>query len=264
MASCRHPLRRQIALLELPPLEVKRYAALLRRSWWIVALATLVAAIAAYGVSKAMTPMFRATTVLSAGASVNASGNASQYIALTTGGLLNQYARALSSRTLAQQVSEALKLDIPAERLQSEIKAVPTTQDLTIRVDVEDRDPNRARLVANKLAELFVKQKQEEANKAAAVLGGQHDTVLVSILDPAVTPKSAVKPKTKVNVAAAAILGLVIGVLIVFLADWFDDTLRDPVEAETLLDTRILAAIPQLKSKRGMASLGSPTAVGEE
>ena len=211
-----------------------------------------------------MTPMFRATTVLSAGASVNASGNASQYIALTTGGLLNQYARALSSRTLAQQVSEALKLDIPAERLQSEIKAVPTTQDLTIRVDVEDRDPNRARLVANKLAELFVKQKQEEANKAAAVLGGQHDTVLVSILDSAVTPKSAVKPKTKVNVAAAAILGLVMGILIVFLADWFDDTLRDPSEAETLLDTRILAAIPQLKGKRGAASRGTPTAVGED
>jgi succinoglycan biosynthesis transport protein ExoP len=199
---------------------------------------------AAYSVSKAMTPMFRATTILGAGASVGASGNASQYIALTTGGLLNQYAKALSTRTLAQQVSEALKLDIPAERLQGQIKAVPTTQDLTIRVDVEDSDPNRARLVANKLAELFVKQKQEDANKAAAVLGGQHDTVLVTVLDPAYTPKAPIKPKTKVNVAAAGILGLVLGVLAVFLADWFDDTLRDASEAEELLDTRILAAIP--------------------
>ncbi len=131
---------------------------------------------------------------------------------------------------------------------------MPTTQDLTIRVDVEDRDPNRARLVANKLAELFVKQKQEEANKAAAVLGGQHDTVLVSILDPAVTPKAPIKPKTRVNVLAAGILGLVLGVLVVFALDWWDDTIRDPGEAESLLDARILATIPQLKNKRGAYS----------
>jgi len=243
-------------------LELKRYAALLRRSWWVVALVTIVAMASAYGVSKATTPTFRATTTLGAGASVGASGNASQYIALTTGGLLNQYARTLTTRTLAQQVSEALKLDIPAAKLQSEIKAVPTTQDLTIRVDVEDRDPNRARQVANKLAELFVKQKQEEATKGAAVLGGQHDTVLVSVLDPAVTPAAPIKPKTRVNVGAAAILGLIVGVLIVFLADWFDDTLRGPAEAESLLDTRILAAIPHSKNGKRV-NVASRTAVAE-
>lgn len=215
----------------------------------------------AYGVSKATKPVFRATTTLGAGASVGASGNASQYIALTTGGLLNQYARALTTRTLAQQVSEQLKLDIPAEKLQAEIKAVPTTQDLTIRVDVEDHDPTTARLVANKLAELFVKQKQEEANKGAAVLGSQHDTVLVSVLDPAITPRAPIKPQTKVNVAAAGILGLIIGVLIVFVADWVDDTVRGPGEAESLLDTRILASIPQLKAgKRAYGRIPSPAA----
>jgi capsular polysaccharide biosynthesis protein len=245
-------------------LELKRYAALLRRSGWVVALVTIVAMASAYGVSKATTPIFRATTTLGAGASVGASGNASQYIALTTGGLLNQYARTLTTRTLAQQVSETLKLDIPAEKLQSEIKAVPTTQDLTIRVDVEDRDPNRARQVANKVAELFVKQKQEEATKGAAVLGGQHDTLLVSVLDPAVTPAAPIKPKTKVNVGAAGILGLIVGVLIVFLADWFDDTLRGPSEAENLLDTRILAAIPRSKNgKRPHAAMPSSAAARE-
>lgn len=244
-------------------MEVKRYAAILQRSWWIVALVAVVAMVCAYGISKAMTPTFRATTTLGAGASVSASGNASQYIALTSGGLLNQYAKTLTSRTLAQQVSEALQLDIPAEKLQSEIKAVPTTQDLTIRVDVEDSNPNRAKDVANKLAALFVQQKQGEATKAAAVLGGQQDTVLVSVIDPAVTPKAPFKPKTRTNVAAAAILGLVLGCLAVFLVDWLDDTVRDPGEAETLLDTRILAAIPRVKDKAKRYASSSRTAVGQ-
>jgi capsular polysaccharide biosynthesis protein len=245
-------------------LELKRYAALLRRSWWIVALVVFVAAASAYGVSKATRPVFRATTYLMASASVGASGNASQYISLTSGGLLNGYARALTTRTLAQQVSEQLKLDIPAEKLQSEIKAVPTTTDLTIRVDVEDHDPTTARLIANKVAELFVKQKQEEATKGAAVLGSQHDTVLVSVLDPAITPQAPIKPKTKVNVAAAGILGLLVGVLVVFVTDWLDDTVRGPGEAESLVDTRILAAIPQLKAgKRSYARTPATAAAGE-
>jgi len=178
--------------------------------------------------------------------------------------LLNQYAKTLTSRTLAQQVSDSLQLDMPAEKLQSEIKAVPTTQDLTIRVDVEDSDPHRARDIANTLASSFVKQKQSEATKAAAVEGSQHDTVLVSVIDPAFTPAAPVRPKTKTNVLAAAILGVIGGALIVFVVDWLDDTLRGPGEAETLLETRVLAAIPRMKNK-GKRDDGSPapTAVGE-
>lgn len=216
----------------------------------MVALVAIVATAAAYGVSKATQPVFRATVRLAAGASLGASGNASQYISLAQGGLLNQYASALSTRTIAQQVSEALQLDIAPETLQSHIRAVPTTQDLTIRVDVEDTDPNRAKAVANKLAELFVQQKEAEATKAAAVLGGQRDTVLVSVQDAAVTPRNPIKPNTRVNMLAAAILGLLVGMLIVLLLEWWDDTVQGPAEAESLLDTRILAAIPRAPRPR--------------
>jgi len=241
-------------------LEVKRYATLLVRNWWVVALATVVAMAAAYGISKATKPIFRATVQLAAGASVSASGNASNYIALTTGGLLNSYASALSTRSIAAQVSDALKLDLPPEKVQGEIKAVPSNQDLTIRVDVEDTDANRARDIANKLAQLYVQQKEAEATKAAAVLGGQQDLVLVSIQDPAVTPLRPIKPNTRVNVAAAAILGVIVGVLVVLGLDWVDDTVHGASEAETLLDTRVMAAIPDFGHGRGKRSYGRPSA----
>jgi len=116
-------------------LELKRYAALLQRSWWIVALVMLAAMAASYGVSKAPRPVFRAPPTLAVGASVGASGNASQYIALTTGGLLNQYARALTARTLAQQVSEQLKLDIPAEKLQSEMGVIEQNMQMISKLE---------------------------------------------------------------------------------------------------------------------------------
>lgn len=218
-----------------------------------MALVAIVAMASAYGISKSMKPVFRATVKLAAGASLGASGNASQYISLTQG-LLNQYASDLSTRSMAQKVSDSLKLDIAPEKLQGEIKAVPSTQDLTIRVDVEDTDPNRAKAVANQVANLFVQKTEADATNAAAVQGGQRDTVLASVQDPAVTPQRPIKPNTRVNVAAAGILGVIIGVLIVFGIDWLDDTVRGAAEAETLLDTRILAAIPQMtkaRAKRG-------------
>src|SRR5438552_3148898 len=111
--TTRQTARSHACLIRSRPLELKRYAALLRRSWWVVALVVVVAMASAYGISKAMTPMFRATVTLGAGASVSASGNASQYISLSQG-LLNQYARELGSRTLAQKVSDALQLDYAA------------------------------------------------------------------------------------------------------------------------------------------------------
>ncbi|MDE3076128.1 MAG: hypothetical protein KGJ86_11935 [Chloroflexota bacterium] len=230
-------------------MELKRYVALIRKGWWIVALVTVVAMMAAYGISKATTPMFRATTTLKAGASLGGNGNASEYIALSQG-LLSQYAAELDSATLADKVNQALKLDMPVEKLQSEIKAVPVNQNFTIQVNVEDKDPNHARDIANKLDELFLQQQQADATKTAAVLGNQQDVVLVSVVDPARTPIAPFKPKTRINVAAAAILGLAVGVLLVFLIDWLDDTVGSVEEAEALLETRTLAAIPQVQRPR--------------
>jgi capsular polysaccharide biosynthesis protein len=104
---------------------------------------------------------------------------------------------------------------------------------------------------------LYVQEKQASATKAAAVLGGQQDVVLVSIQDPAVTPQRPIKPNTRVNVAAAGILGVILGVLIVFGLDWWDDTIRGAADAETVLDTRILAAIPRLPKGRTKGSVYS-------
>ncbi len=209
----------------------------------------LVAVAVAYGVSKSTTPLYRATTKLEAGASLGGNGNATGYITLAQGGL-NQYAEELVAYPLLDQVQQQLKLDMPVEKLQSEIKVVPVTQSLTIVVNVEDKDPNRARDIANKLDDLFLQKKQADATKAAAILGSQNDVILPSVLSPAVTPPSPFQPRTRINVTVAAVLGLLVGVLLVFLIDWLDDTVRTPEEAETLLDTRTLAAIPQLRRGR--------------
>ncbi|MGH2518405.1 MAG: YveK family protein [Chloroflexota bacterium] len=228
-------------------MELKRYLALIWKGWWIVGLVAVIAAGTAYGISKATTPLFRATTSLKAGASLGGNGNATGYITLTQGGLLNQYAAILDSYPLVNEVDQQLQLDMPVEKLQSEIKVAPVNQSLTITVDVEDKDPNRAAAVANKLDALFLEQQQAEASRAAAVLGTQQDVILPSVLNPARVPTAPFKPRTKVNVVVGGVLGVLIGVLLVLLIEYMDDTIRSPEEAETLLDARTLAAIPRVR-----------------
>ncbi|MHB8619471.1 MAG: YveK family protein [Chloroflexota bacterium] len=244
-------------------MEIKRYIALIRKSWWIVALVTFLAVLTAYGISKATTPIFRATATLLAGASVSGNGNATQYIALTQGGLLNSYAAQLTAPPLAQQVSEDLKLDIPPLKLESEIKVAPVNQNLTILVEVDDPDGNRAQAIANKLTDLFVRQQQQQTTNAAAVLGSQNNTVLVSVISPA-TQAVLIRPKTKLNVVVGAVLGVIVGTLLVFAIDWLDDTVRTPEEAETLLDTRTLAVIPRIQTARGHKETAAKNGVIEE
>ena len=52
------------------------------------------------------------------------------------------------------------------------------------------------------------------------------------VVSPAVLPESPVRPRPVRNVAVALVLGLFIGLGVVFLADYLDDTIRTKEDLE--------------------------------
>lgn len=70
------------------------------------------------------------------------------------------------------------------------------------------------------------------------------DTSNVRIVEQAVPPRFPFKPRTKLNMALAGIIGLALGVSLAFFAEYMDTTLRTPEQAERLLDVPVLAVIP--------------------
>lgn len=71
----------------------------------------------------------------------------------------------------------------------------------------------------------------------------------VQLLDEALPPKGAVSPKPILNIAIAFFLGLMVSVGIVFLMDYFDNTIKDEDELKELFGLPVIGNIPFIKEE---------------
>lgn len=85
-------------------------------------------------------------------------------------------------------------------------------------------------------------QKLEEARISEAGVSGN-----AQIVDPATTPRIPVKPNKKLTLAIGGVLGLFIGILLVFLVEYLDKTLRGEDEIKRIIGAEIpiLGRIPE-------------------
>ena len=94
------------------------------------------------------------------------------------------------------------------------------------------------------LAQVFVSTHNQENLQI-----DQQDRILVSILRNATSPV-IFSPKTSINTAAGAILGALIGVLIVFVMEWLDsDIVRTSEDVERFVGVTVLGSIPIFADK---------------
>ena len=87
-------------------------------------------------------------------------------------------------------------------------------------------------------------QRMKEVGVAAGVSNNN-----ISIVDRAEVPSKKFKPKLLKNLAIALALGLFGGVLLAFLFESLDDTIKTTADLEKLIDKPVLGAIPRISSK---------------
>jgi capsular exopolysaccharide synthesis family protein len=141
-------------------LELRQYLALIRQWAWLILLGILLAGATAYIAGRRTTPVYRASIRL--------------LIDQAPGGSMNEYAQVLLSERLARTYSQLIKarpvlrqtieeLDLPlsvaALNGMVTVSQAPDTQIIT--VSVEDTDPERAALIANTVAAVFMQQNQD-------------------------------------------------------------------------------------------------------
>jgi capsular polysaccharide biosynthesis protein len=214
-------------------LQIRDYANIFVKRWWVIVLVAAATVLGAYGVSKLQTPIFRSTVKISVSPARSDYG-----LSLTIGTLLRNYATQVKTRRMAQEVINKLKLDITPETFIGELTVSAQLDNNIIQVDVDDPDPNRAQAIANVLGRTFV----EEQTAASANLDVQ-SRLQVSTLDEAL-PGELEKPKTKNNVLAGGILGLLLGGLIAFALEYLDDTLKTAEDVDRYVGLTTLGAIP--------------------
>lgn len=96
---------------------------------------------------------------------------------------------------------------------------------------------------AKVLEEIYIMlmQRNEETRIAEAM-----QTASVQVIDYALLPEVPVKPRVKLNIAIAGVLGIFVGVGLAFLMAFMDNTVKTKEDVEKILELPVLGQIPDL------------------
>lgn len=148
--------------------------------------------------------------------------------------LINTYNVIIKSPAILSKVIENLDLDTTPAALTNKISVTNAQNSQVVNISVEDPEPFKAVDIANTTAQVF----QEEIQKLMKVDN-------VNILSPAVHVEnpSPIKPNPVLNMAIAAVIGLMLGVGIAFLLEYLDTSIKNEQDIEEILQLPILGLI---------------------
>lgn len=148
--------------------------------------------------------------------------------------LISTYSVILKSAAILNIVKEELNLDMSVSKLNSKITVESAQGSQVMTVSVTDSDPTVALQIANKTAEVF----EKEIKNIMSI-----DNVTVLPLAEDQENQSPVSPNPPLNIAIAAVVGLLIGVGLAFLLEYLDNTVKTEQDIEKLLELPVLGAI---------------------
>ena len=216
-------------------IDLREYFAIIKKRFWIIAIITIVAMVVSGVISFFMlSPVYESKSTLI----VNT--EKSQETQMITGDqftvtqkLAVTYGEIIKSRTVLESVISNLKLDSEYEDLVEKITVSPVKDTQIISISVQDTNPKKARDIANEIPKVFEKEVKRitKAND-------------IQVIDKAILPQGAIKPNKMMNVAIAAVLGMMIGLFIVFLLEYLDNKIKTPQDIEKHLGLSVIGVIP--------------------
>jgi capsular polysaccharide biosynthesis protein len=216
-------------------MEIRDYWQILIKRWWILLLCVAVASGAAYGYSKRQQPIYRSSAKIYVTAARPDYG-----LTLVIKDVIRQYSQQILSDRFLNQVIDDLRLDLSPEALREKISAAGTADNLAIQIQVDDPDPVTAQRIAKDLAAVFVENHQIEMAPIEP-----RDRIDLKVYDDP-QPGTLHSPKTRVNVMAGAIFGLLLGAIIAFLIEYSDDTIKSAEDVERYISLPAVGSIPRV------------------
>ena len=222
-------------------IDLREYFSIIKKRFWIIALITVVAMVVSGVISFFMlSPVYESKSTLIVNTEKNEETqmitgdqfSVSQKLAVT-------YGEIIKSRAVLESVISNLKLDSEYEDLVEQITVSPVQDTQIISISVQDTNPKKARDIANEIPKVFEKEVKRitKAND-------------IQVIDKAILPENPIKPNKMMNVAIAAVLGMMIGLFVVFVLEYLDNKIKTPQDVEKHLDLPILGVIPNEKIER--------------
>jgi capsular polysaccharide biosynthesis protein len=209
----------------------------LRKRWWLVLIVTLVAAAVAYLYTNMQPRIYQAQTAMAA-KSVPLDNGAMEAIKKT----MPTYAQDLGNKqTWSRALDNAGVQDVSHDALVGQIKIQPQPDQNSIVMTVDNLDPSKAAIVAETIANDFVDRQNAENQET----GSCSCRIVWFVSQAAEPPPQPYQPRPLLNTAAAALLGLVLGLLLAIALELLDTTLKTPAEVQEHTGLNTLGVIPK-------------------
>lgn len=223
-------------------ISLKELLQTLKKRLLLIVSVTLIAAIVSGVVSYFfLTPIYQASTQILVNQKKNDQSLYSGNEVQTNLQLINTYNVIITSPAILDIVSKELDLNMTAAQLKEKITVGSEKDSQVVNLLVQDANADEAAQIANKTAQVF---KKEIAN----IMNVDNVSILAKA-DVTENP-SPIKPRPLLNVAIAIVVGLMAGVGLAFLLEYFNNTIKNEQDIEKILGLPILGVIATIDDQK--------------
>ncbi|MFA9396915.1 MAG: YveK family protein [Clostridiaceae bacterium] len=148
--------------------------------------------------------------------------------------LMQTYKAIAATNKVAEIAADDLDTGITAKELLQNTTITAQTGTMILDISVQSNSAVEAYKGAQAMSNAFIKR--------ATYLMTAGD---VTIMDDAKFPENPIKPNTKMNLAIAFVLGLLVSIGIAFLIEYLDNTIKTENDIEKYLGVSIIGNIPK-------------------
>lgn len=220
-------------------MELTDYIRVLRKSWLLIVVLTLLGLGASAAYSLTRTPVFESSSTVFVSTQTGGTAAELQQGSNFTQARINTYVGLVRTPVVLNPVIAELELGITSAELSGSVSAAAPLNSTLISVTVSDPDPVAAADIANavaaSLSSAVPRLEPEAADGSSPVRLSR-----VSDAQPALAPSS---PNVPLNLALGTLVGLALGIGLAVLRSVLDNRVRTPRDAEQITAAPSIGAI---------------------
>ncbi len=210
---------------------------LLKRAWVIVLITVLAVATSGIVSFFVLEPQYQTYTTLMLGKPQDVGTAIEHKDVVLNRSLVGTYQEIARSNIVLKEVIENLEKDMTIGKLRGKINVSLVRDTEIIKITVTDTSPERAALLTNETAQVFMKN-------VVSIMQMEN----VQVIDVAQVRHNPVKPNKTLNIAIAGILGMMVSLFIIFLLEYLDNTIKTPEDIEKHLGLPVMGMIPEVQN----------------
>lgn len=201
----------------------------------IAACALVVGVVYSFNIQK---PMYKSYTTILLTKESDSNSITSSDITLNQK-LVDTYREIITSKKVLGRVINNLDLDYTVGQLSSKVNVQSINNTEILKITVSDLDNRTARNIANEIAYVF----NSEIIKLYNIQN-------IGIIDSAEISNTPYNVNLTKQLVVSSLIGLIIGFAVVFVAYYFDNTIKSTIEVENKLDLPVIGAIPEFGGRK--------------